>query len=87
MMADGVFSNVTPTELLLQSPGNTEENTCRRCNDSETQLKEALNELSSAQTIINILQNELILAIASTSVNVKNRTHSEPETEVWKLVT
>jgi hypothetical protein len=52
-------------------------NTCRKC-DSETHLNEALSELSSAQTIISILQNELIFAKASAS--------SEPDTEVWKLV-
>jgi hypothetical protein len=45
-MADGVSSSVALSDLLLQSPGNTEENTCRRCHDSETQLKEALIELS-----------------------------------------
>jgi hypothetical protein len=83
-MADAVaFSN-----FLLNSPVNEEEYTCGRCRDRETQLREALNELRSAQTIISILRNDLILA-STTSCTV-NRPHtdepnSDPDIEVWKL--
>jgi hypothetical protein len=89
-MADTVFSSVVLSNLLLNNPANKEEYTCGRCRDHETQLKEALNELSSAQTIISILQNELILAKTSTTTCIVNRSHtdepnSEPDAEVWKL--
>jgi hypothetical protein len=86
VMAGAISSNVALSDLLSKSHGNAEENTCRRCHDSETQLKEALSELSSAQTIISFLQNELILAKASMSMGAENQSHSEPDTGVWKLV-
>jgi hypothetical protein len=76
--------------FLLNSPGNEEEYTCGRCRDRETQLTEALNELRLAQTIISILQNELILAKGSTTSCTVNQPHtdepnSDPDIEVWKL--
>ena len=85
-MADATFSNIDSSDLPTKSPGYTEENTCRKCHDSEIQLREALSELSSAQMIISILQNELILAKASMSLGAGNRSDSEPDTEEWKLV-
>jgi hypothetical protein len=56
-MAGAVLFSVALSTFLLNSPGNKEEYTCGRCRDRENQLKEALNKLRSAQTIINILQN------------------------------
>jgi hypothetical protein len=89
-MADGMYFSVALLNFLLNSPGNEEEYTCGRFRDRETQLKEALNELRSAQTIISILQNELILAKGSTTSYTVNRSHtdepnSDPDIEVWKL--
>ena len=54
-MADAMLLNVALSNFLLNSPGNKEEYTCGRCRYRETQLKEALNELRSARTIISIL--------------------------------
>jgi hypothetical protein len=75
--------------LIFVSLGNKEEYTCWRC-DRENQLKQDLNKLRSAQTIINILQNELILAKASMTTCTVNRPHrdepnSDADIEVWKL--
>jgi len=89
-MGDSISSSVALSNLLLNSPGNKEEHTCGRCCDREIHLKEALNKLSSAQMIINTLQNELILAKASMTTCAVNWSHtdepySEPDTEVWKL--
>jgi hypothetical protein len=38
---------------------------CVICEDYEIQLKEALSELSSAQVIIKLLQNELLISTTS----------------------
>jgi hypothetical protein len=35
--------------------------TCKKCNEYERQLKEATNELSTAEMVIKILQEELLL--------------------------
>jgi len=72
-MADAVFMSLDLSNFLLNTPGSKEEYTCGRCRDRETQLKEALNELHSARTIISILQNEFILAKASTTTFTVNR--------------
>jgi len=86
-MADATTSNVALSNLLLNSSGSTKGNTCKRCDESEIQLNEALSELSSAQTIISILQKELILAKTSTSIDPDIRLHNEPDTEAWKPIT
>jgi hypothetical protein len=80
-----VIRDVAVYDILSKSPGNIEENICRRCHDSEIQLMEALSELSSAQMIISILQYELISGKASKSVGTEN-SHGEPDKEVWKTV-
>ena len=86
-MADATTSNVALSNFLLNSFSSIEGNTCKRCDESEIQLNEALSELSSAQTIISILQKELILAKTSTSVDPDIRLHNEPDTEAWKPIT
>ena len=86
-MADAAASNVALSNFLLNSFSSIEGNTCKRCDESEIQLNEALSELSSAQMIINILQKELILAKTSTSIDPDIRLHNEPDTEAWKPIT
>ena len=89
-MADSICSSVTSSKFLLNGSGNEDEYVCERCCDRETQLKEALDELSSAQTIIIILQNELLLSKASTTTCAGDQfptegTCSKPNTEIWTL--
>jgi hypothetical protein len=52
---------------LSKSKGNINESVGKKCSEYETQLNEVLDELGSAQTIIEILQKEL-----PTSTTTKN---------------
>ena len=61
-----VCSDVS-SHILLKSRGNIKEYVCKKGSVYETQLKEDLDELGEAQTIINILQKELL-----TSMSTKN---------------
>jgi hypothetical protein len=74
-MAGAIFSVLLCLHFLLNSPGTKEEYTRGRCRGREIQLKEAINELSSARKIISILQNEFILAKASTTKFTVNLPH------------
>ena len=47
-MAATVCAGIASSNILLNVPGNEDEFVCERCRDHETQLKEALDELSSA---------------------------------------
>ena len=55
---------------------------CKSCQDHESNLKEALDELSSAHTLIDILQNELLTHKSST-----NEQHSKPKPGEWATTT
>jgi hypothetical protein len=46
---------------LVKSGDDSDVTICRRCREYEIQLKEALDELSSAQSINKLLQKELVL--------------------------
>jgi hypothetical protein len=88
-MADKGCFSVASSNFLLNSFGKEDEYVCERCRDCETQLKEALDELSSVQTII-ILQNELLLSRASITACTEDqspleRPHSKPITAAWTL--
>jgi hypothetical protein len=47
--------------ILVKSKGGNDEAICKSCRDYEIQLKEALDELSLAQTIISLLGSSLHL--------------------------
>jgi len=64
-MAVSIETSAASSNFSLNGSGNEDEFVCERCRVHETQLKEALDELSSAQTIINILQNELLASKTS----------------------
>jgi len=73
---------------LLNGTGNKDEIVCERCCDHEFQLKEELNELSSAQMIIDILQKELLLSKTITTMCTEDQLSTkEPgnkhTTDVW----
>jgi len=76
------------SSLLLNGTGNKEEIVCERCSVSEIQLKEVLNELSSAQVIIDILQKELLLFKTITTLCTEDQISTKepsnkPTTDVW----
>ena len=56
MRADVIIDTHTSPEYLAHREGIKKESSCGKCIERETQLKEALIELSSAQLIIEILQ-------------------------------
>ena len=73
---------------MLNGTGNKEEIVCERCCDLEIQLKEVLNELSSAQMIIDILQKELLLFKTITTTCTEDQISrkepgNKPTTDVW----
>jgi Zn ribbon nucleic-acid-binding protein len=61
-MAAAVCGNISCSDTLMNITSDSTINTCMNCGNNEKLLKEALNELSSAQTIIKLLQNELLVA-------------------------
>ena len=86
-MADHKYCSVS-SKILLQSSGKKEEHQCKSCHDHETQLKEVLDELNSAQMIINILQKELLSYNVSTTTDEVNlspivESQSKLHTEEW----
>jgi len=54
---------------------------CKKCSAYESQLKEVLEELESAKTIINILQREL-----PTNTTTKNTCGEQTNTKEWTSV-
>jgi hypothetical protein len=81
-----------PLTFCPKSKGNINESVCKKCSEYETQLKEVLDELGLAQTVIKILQKEL-----PTSTTIKNAYGNDlvskegfgkqVNTRVWTLVT
>jgi len=87
-MAESKCSRAASSSLLLNGTGNKEEIVCERCCDREIQLKEVLNELSSAQMIIDILQKELLLFKTITTTCTEDQISTKepgnkPTTDVW----
>jgi len=87
-MAESKCSRPASSSLLLNGTGNKEEIVCERCCDREIQLKEVLNELSSAQMIIDILQKELLLSKTITTMCTEDQISTKepgnkPTTDVW----
>ena len=59
-MAEYNGFSVALSKDLLRSISKEVDYMCKSCQDHESKLKEALDELSSTHTIIYILQNELL---------------------------
>jgi hypothetical protein len=55
-MADSVASYDSHSNIYTENEANLHQFICYKCSDYEEQLKEVINELSSAETIIKILQ-------------------------------
>jgi hypothetical protein len=64
-MADGVVPSGVSSHILPKNRGNIKEYVCTKCSVYETQLKEVLDELGSANMIIDILQKELLTTTAT----------------------
>ena len=91
-MADCNGSGSASSTHLLRSTGNEIDYVCKSCKDRESQLKEALDELSSAQTIITILQNELqtyraSAATCEVNLTIAEEAHNKPRTDEWTATT
>jgi hypothetical protein len=54
-----ICDTVSTSSFETDNTGNIDNDNCAKCSDCELQLKEALEELSSAHKIIEILQTEL----------------------------
>jgi hypothetical protein len=63
-MAVAVCRNISGSDALMNITSDSAINTCMNCVNTEKLLKEALDELTSAQTINKLLQKELLVANA-----------------------
>ena len=87
-MADYNTCSGESTKHLLRNTSNEVNYLCISCQDRESQLKESIDELSSAQMIITILQNELLKYRASTtmcevSLTSIDESHNKFKTNEW----
>jgi hypothetical protein len=73
-------------ESLTNNEKSVKLSDCRKCADLEQQLHQALNELSSAQLIIDSLNREQNHGSMDTAISQQVRTDVE-EYDKWKLVT
>jgi len=71
-MADGVTTSCASSHILPEFSGNSNELTCNKCSAYEDQLKEPLDELGSAQMIIDILQKVLLSSASVTNTQINN---------------
>jgi hypothetical protein len=90
MAASGCLC-ATSSNILTNCSSEVIDFRCERCQELENQLKYSLDELSSAQVIINILKNELLIVKAPVATCVddqfpitkfNNITHTESWTQV-----
>jgi hypothetical protein len=65
-MADDACCSDVSSHILFRVKAIKIETVCKKCSEYETQLKEVSDELSSAQMIIEILQNRLLTFMTRT---------------------
>jgi len=80
-MADCVATGDSSLYVLPLIKDRISEYICKKCSAYESQLKEVLEELESAKTIINILQREL-----PTNTTTKNMWGEQTNTKEWTSV-
>ena len=90
-MADSVSSYDSHSNNLTENEVNLHRFVCYKCSDYEEQLKEIVNELSSAETIIKILQKELRSTRTIDKTCTRNQIVAEgpdkkPITNEWALI-
>jgi hypothetical protein len=78
----------------MKNEGKNNVSMCKMCTEYETQLKEALNELSSIQMVNKLLQKELYLLTTPQTIwtpnldsNVNNSIQTANDTSKWSLIT
>jgi hypothetical protein len=91
-MVDRVGSSNTYSNISTESEVNLHRFVCNKCSDYEEQLKEVINELSSAETIIKILRKELLSTKTIDTRCTRNQIATEgpgkqPTTKEWALIT
>ena len=59
-MADRIVGGECSAHISAKSKCNSDVIVCKRCNECEAQLKEALDELASIRMINELLQKELL---------------------------
>jgi bacterioferritin-associated ferredoxin len=91
MIADVITHTHTSLEYLAHREGIKKESACGKCIEMETQLTEALIELSSAQSIIEILQkgSNMSRTPQHVSKNIPTTLHEvyQETNNNWKTVT
>jgi len=85
-MAEALARTECSFESLTNNEKSIKLSDCRNCADLEQQLHQALNKLSSAQLIINSLNQEQNQGSMDTAISQQVRTDLE-EYDKWKLVT
>jgi hypothetical protein len=91
-MADSADTYNSHSNLFTNSEVSLHKSTCKKRNEYEEQLKEATNELSTAETVIKILQEELLSTrpIDSTPTNNQIVMEGSDEriiTKDWTFIT
>ena len=66
-MADVVDGGICSYQFLVNSKGDNDISTCKRCRNYEELLKEAFDELNSIQMVNRFLQKELLVYTAPNS--------------------
>jgi hypothetical protein len=66
-MADGAECSGVSSHILSKSMGNINEYASKKCSEYKTQLKEVLDEHTSARTITQILQKKLFTSTSYTA--------------------
>ena len=91
-MADVVDGGICCSQFLVNSKGDNDVSTCKRCRNYENLLKEALDELNSIQMINRLLQKELLAYMAPKSTwginpNSTENNENNGACSKWTLVT
>jgi hypothetical protein len=91
-MANSADSNYSHSNFLTNNEVSLHKSTCKKCNEYEEQLKEATNKLSTAETVIKILQEELLLTRPIDSMPTNNQIVIEGSdkrliTKDWTIIT
>ena len=82
-MVDGLNSSICSAHKFVDNFGEIEVFNCTKCRDYESQLREALDELSSLKLVNKLLQKEVL---AYTSHNSSWKTNQDPSDRISDLV-
>jgi hypothetical protein len=80
-MADRTASNVDDASVFVSNTSETSEITCACCDKLKIELQKTLEELKSAQKIVELLQEEVNLKTPTRIVDACNLHHTENSTQ------